>query len=101
MKEAKKARKRNWGGVLLKFSLLCLTLVVLVSLIGRQVQIQEKQNRLAQLEEQLDAQNQKNQELKDSLEKEDGLAEYAERRAREDLDFAKPNEKVFVDMGGE
>ena len=101
MNETKKTRKKNWGGILVKFAVLCFTLAVLVSLIGRQVQIRQKQDHLARLEDQLNAQNLKNQELKNAIDNEDGLAEYAERRAREDLDFAKPHERVFVDMGGE
>jgi hypothetical protein len=32
---------------------------------------------------------------------ENGLGAYAEHRARVDLDYAKPGEKVFIDMGGE
>ena len=28
------------------------------------------------------------------------MAEYAERKARSELDYAKPGERVFVDVGG-
>ena len=81
--------------------MLGLTLVVLLSVVDRQMQIADKREQLETLQTQLDAQNQKNQELRRALEEENGLADYAERRARLDLGYAKPGEKVFIDMGGE
>ena len=84
-----------------KQSVLGLTLVVLLSVVDRQMQIADKREQLETLQTQLDAQNQKNQELRRALEEENGLADYAERRARLDLGYAKPGEKVFIDMGGE
>ena len=45
-------------------------------------------------------QGQDAEEIRNSLEDEDGLAEYAERKARAEMDYAKPEERVFVDVGG-
>ena len=41
----------------------------------------------------------KNEELRGSLEDEAGLRDYAERKARTELNYAMPGERVFVDAG--
>ena len=64
------------------------------------MQIHDKQNTLDALQSQLKTQQIKNEELKNSLEKDEDLADYAEKVARRDLDYAKPGERVFVDVGG-
>ncbi len=98
MQKAKHGTKRR-GGFLVKLAIFCLAAVVLLSLVERQIQIAEKREELAQLEAQLQAQTAKNQELQEVLDN-GGMEEYAEKRARRDLDYAKPNERVFVDVGG-
>ena len=98
MQKAKHGTKRR-GGFLVKLAIFCLAAVVLLSLVERQIQIAEKREELAQLEAQLQAQTAKNQELQEVLDN-GGMEEYAEKRARRDLDYAKPNERVFVNVGG-
>lgn len=88
------------GSFLLKFAVLCFAVFILVSLIGQQFQIMEKQEELQSLQDQLNTQNIRNEEIQNSLENSGGLAEYAERKARSELDYAKPGERVFVDVGG-
>lgn len=97
--KAKKEKLR--GSFLLKLALFCMAAAVLFSIVQRQVQISEKRQQLVELQAQLETQNQKNQELRRSLDDETGLGAYAEHRARVDLDYARPGEKVFIDMGGE
>lgn len=97
--KVKKEKRR--GGFLLKLAMFCMAVVVLFSIVERQVQIAEKRQQLVELQAQLETQNQRNQELRRSLDDENGLGAYAEHRARVDLDYAKPGEKVFIDMGGE
>ena len=41
----------------------------------------------------------KNEDLQASLDNDEGVREYAERRARS-LGYARPNERVYVDVGG-
>lgn len=102
MREAEGTKKESKRGrFILKLAIFCLAGVVLLSIVERQVQIVEKREQLAQLEAQLETQNLRNQELRKSLEDDEGLQDYAERRARQDLDYAKPNERVYIDMGGE
>jgi cell division protein FtsB len=88
------------GSFLLKFAVLCFAVFILVSLIGQQLQIGQKREELQALQEQLETQNVRNEEIQNSLDNSGDLAEYAERRARSDLDYAKPGERVFVDVGG-
>ena len=88
------------GSFLLKFAVLCFAVLLLVSLIGQQMQISQKREELQSLQEQLNTQNVRNEEIQNSLENSGDLAEYAERRARSELDYAKPGERVFVDVGG-
>ena len=97
MQKAK--RPKTKGSVLLKAAVFCLATVVLVSLIERQIQIAGKQEELAQLQAQLEEQTAKNEDLQASLDNDEGVREYAERRARS-LGYARPNERVYVDVGG-
>lgn len=95
----KDKRPKTKGSVLLKAAVFCLAAVVLVSLIERQIQIAGKQEELAQLQAQLEEQTAKNEDLQASLDNDEGVREYAERRARS-LGYARPNERVYVDVGG-
>ncbi len=78
----------------------CLALFVAFILISKQFEIAEKRRTLDGLQAQLDQQTLRNAELQDQLEDSEGLKEYAERKARRDLDYAKPDERIFVDVGG-
>lgn len=93
-----KAPKRKLrGSLLIKIAVLCLTAIALISLMQRQIQIAEKREQLEQLQAQLAMQEMKNSELSSALKDEEGLRQYAEKRAREELDYVKPNERVFID----
>ena len=87
------------GSLLLKFAILCLAVFLVVSLIGQQRQIAEKRETLQSLQAQLTTQDVKNEELRGSMEDEAGLRDYAERKARTELNYAMPGERVFVDAG--
>ena len=88
------------GSFLLKFAVLCFAVFILVSLVGQQFQIMDKRQQLEDLQQKLSTQNARNEEIQNSLENSGGMAEYAERKARSELDYAKPGERVFIDMGG-
>ena len=91
---------RYKGSWILKVAVLCVAAFFLFSWVNQQMQIHDKQNTLDALQSQLKTQQIKNEELKNSLEKDEDLADYAEKVARRDLDYAKPGERVFVDVGG-
>ena len=63
------------------------------------MQLVEKQEQLRVLQGQLEQQDMRNKELRAAMDGEEGLRSYAEKRAREDLDYVRPNERVFVDGG--
>ena len=88
------------GSFLLKFAVLCFAVFILVSLVGQQFQIMEKRQELEDLQQQLSTQNARNEEIQNSLENSGGMDEYAERKARSELEYAKPGKRVYIDVGG-
>ena len=77
-----------------------LTIVIepLLALIYNQVQISAKRQELEAVQTQLAAQEADNEELSRQLEASD--EEIIEQVARDELGYAKPGERVFVDMSG-
>ena len=77
-----------------------LTIVIepLLALIYNQVQISAKRQELEAVQTQLAAQKADNEELSRQLEASD--EEIIEQVARDELGYAKPGERVFVDMSG-
>ncbi len=101
MHEIKTERYR--GFLPLRVALFVVAAAGLVTLIFWQMRIADNRTELDALRAQIAVQNTRNQEIEkrvDSLENSDGLQEYAEEKARKDLDYAKPGERVFVDVGG-
>ena len=101
MVEIKTERYR--GFVPLRIALFLLAGAALVTLIFWQMRIMDKRSELAAIQTQIEIQNARNEEIQKtvgSLENDHGLREYAEQKAREDLDYAKPDERIFVDVGG-
>ncbi len=91
------------GFLPLRLALFVVAAAALVTLVFWQLKIADKKTELESLQTQIAAQDLKNAEIKEavgSLEDEDGLERYAEEEARKDLDYAKPGERVFVDVGG-
>ena len=99
MREVK--TKKYKGSLLLKIAILCFALFMISMLIGQQISIRQKKAELDKLEEALKEQEFINDELRYDLEGEDtGSDEYAEKVARRELDFIKPGERVFYNVGG-
>lgn len=95
----RKRRTRSW---ILRIALLIFAVYIIVSIINQQIQIGRKKQELSAVQQQLTVQNLKNEELKSVLE--NGTAssvDFIERKAREDLGYAKPNERVIVNISGE
>ena len=91
------------GFLPLRVALFLLAGAALVLLLSWQMRISEKRAELETLQMQIVDQNLKNEEIRrtlDALENAEGIQEYAQRRAREDLDYARPGERIFVDVGG-
>ena len=104
---AREKVKSSRVSLLLRIALLllaaALALWMVIWLVIWQVDIHEKQTRLQELNAQIAAQQTRNEEVQksvDALESDEGVRDYVERKAREDLDYGKPGERVFVDVGG-
>ena len=73
---------------------------LVAGLVFNQVDIAAKQKELPDLENQLEQQRQQNDELERVLES-GSDQEIIERVARDKLGYAKPNERVFIDVTGQ
>ena len=97
MKELKKVKSKK--NILIRVALAFLSLYAIVMLINVQIEISEKKSEIAEIEKQIALQQIANQKMKDALENDD--PDYIEQAARNELDYAKPGEKVFVDISGD
>ena len=100
-----KEKKRPRASLLLKIAIAAFSLYMVAALVNQQIQINAKTSQLNEIQRQLEEQNVKNEELERVLSDEgsagDGYDDaYIERYAREELDFAKPGERVFVNVAG-
>ena len=95
-------KKKVKGSFLLRLSILCLAVYVAAALINQQIQINQKKSELENLQNQIQVQEVENEELRQSIDatEKDG-SEYAKKVAREELDYAKTGERVFVIISGE
>ena len=92
--------KKNFRGLMLKLVLAAIALYLVASFVGGQIQLSAKQRELNELTAKVEMQAQENRELERMMEEDDDAA-YIERMAREKLGYAKPHERVFVDLTGE
>ncbi|WP_101696464.1 FtsB family cell division protein [Clostridium minihomine] len=93
--------KKQKKSFLLRFAIFSFAAYITVALINQQIQISEKKRQLEELKQQIQIQEIKNEDLKHSLASGDTVdEEYIERVAREGLDYAKPGERVFVNIAG-
>ena len=93
--------KRRKRSIILRIALLAFAVYIVASIVNQQIQIGQKKQELSMVSQQLNAQNLKNEELKTALET--GTTdsdEFIERKAREELNYVKPNERVFVNIAG-
>ena len=99
MQKKKRAKRIPFSSLAVRLGL-CLTCVYLaVTLISSQVEIVAKRRQLENLSQQIQTQTAENTEVQRMLEADDE-AKYYERVARDKLGYARPDERVFVDMSG-
>ena len=102
MKVIEGKKKRRKGKIVLYIAIAAFLIYAVVFFIAQQVQIGQKQQELAVLNEKLSTQTQQNDELKAAMES--GVtdnSDYIERLARKNLDFAKPGERICVNISGD
>lgn len=94
-----KRRRRSW---ILRIALFAFAMYIIVSIVNQQIQIGHKKQELSVIQQQLTVQNLKNEELKSVIENgSTDSDEFIDRKAREELNYAKPNERIFVNISGE
>lgn len=99
----KSKNKVNWLFCLLAA---VITLYVVFMIVEQHIQINNARTELAQLEDNIFTQEQTNAELKkvaDAVQNndEEAFAGYVEKIAREDLDYVKNGEVVYVNIAGD
>ncbi len=96
-----KKKKTNW---ILSIGVIAFVIAIAVMIVDQHVRITESRRQLAELQEQVNLQAIKNEELKDvaeAVEKEDfdKYSDYIEKRARI-YGFTKDGEVVFINIAG-
>ena len=99
-KKQQKKGKNRLRGLLVKLALAGVAVYLVASFVGGQIQLSTKQRELAVLTTQVELQAEDNKELVRMMDA-DSDAAYIERMAREKLGYARPHERVFVDLTGE
>ena len=97
MREIKAAKSKK--SALIRIALVLFCLYAVVMWIHVQLEISEKESQIADTKSQIEAQKSTNEKMKNALENED--PDYIEQAIRNELDYAKPGEKVFIDISGE
>lgn len=92
--------KKGLRSLLLKLGAVCIAVYLVASFVGGQMKLAQKQRELQALETHLQNQVEENRELERLMESDDDAA-YIERMAREKLGYARPHERIFVDLTGE
>ncbi len=100
----KESRKSPHG---LKYILLCVVVLIfavysVVTLVDLYSQIGEKKSELDAINDEITIQEIKNEEINDLYNSSDEeFSKYVEQIAREDLDYIKQGERVFVNVAGD
>ncbi|MVB10342.1 Septum formation initiator [Caprobacter fermentans] len=86
---------------LLRLAVFIFGAYMLVALVNQQIEIQGKRQELTAAKQQIQIQEIKNDDLKQAFSTgADDERDYMERKAREELNYAKPGERVFVNIAG-
>ena len=94
-------QKKQKGSFLLRTAIFSFAVYFIVALVNQQVQISQKREELALINQQIQIQEIKNEDIKHALSTGTSQnSDYIERVARENLHFAKPGERVFVNIAG-
>ncbi|HEX3038303.1 MAG TPA: septum formation initiator family protein [Oscillospiraceae bacterium] len=94
-------KKKQKSSILLRIAIFAFAAYFVVALINQQVQISDKRQQLRAVQQQLHVQELKNDDIKHALSTgANQNSDYIERVARQELDYAKPGERVFVNISG-
>ncbi|MGN1112685.1 MAG: septum formation initiator family protein [Acutalibacteraceae bacterium] len=100
LEPTKKPKKKR--SIVLGVLLVLFAAYAVVTLISQQIQINQKQSELSELEDKILIQEVKNGEVEKVYNSDDKEnEEYIRRIAREELGYAEPDERVFINIAGE
>ena len=100
MKLIKNKKKKN--SFLLRIAVLAFAVYIVTAFVSQQMQISEKQQQLATMQKQIEVQQLQNDDIRHALSSGKVASDdYIERVARENLDYAKSGERVFVNIAGD
>jgi len=86
---------------LLRLAVFAFAAYMLVSLVNQQIEVQKERRELETVKQQIQIQEIQNEDLKHAFSSgANNKSDYIERKAREELDYAKPGERVFVNIAG-
>ena len=92
-------KKGGFSSLVLRLGLVALAAYLVVGMVFNQVEIAAKRQQLEAVQQQLEALPAQNDEVRRVLQP-GPEGKIVERGARDQLGYAKPNERVFVDMTG-
>ena len=88
--------------MLLSLAAVAFLIYAMISIMGIQSQIRERKAQLEELQEQITVQEIKNEEIQKLYESTGSdFSALAEQIARDDLDYIKEGERVFVNVSGD
>lgn len=87
--------------LLLRAAIFIFAAYTMILLVNQQMEIQDKRRQLTEIRQQIQIQEIKNEDLKHALSAgTGGNSDYIEREARKGLNYAKPGERVFINIAG-
>ena len=95
-----KKKRTSVGSLAIRLTVITVSAYLLVSLVSGQLQVSQKRAQLDELSAKVETLAQQNAELERLMSTDDENA-YIERMAREKLGFARPEERIFVDISGQ
>ncbi len=102
MKKNKRSIKQRNINIIISLSLILFAFYAVVTLVNQQIEITEKREQLEALQDEIVIQEVKNDEMKNVYELDDDENDaYIERVAREEFDYSKQGERVFINIAGE
>ena len=94
-------KKKQKGSFFLRTAVFAFAMYIVVALVQQQLLISQKRQELATVKQQIQVQEVKIEDIKHALSANTNEnSDYIERVARESLNFAKPGERVFVNIAG-
>lgn len=90
--------KKRRKSLILKLAVFAFAIYIAATLVGQVMRIRQSSMELASLKAQIAEQDKENAETQRTLSEND--EQFMESVARNDLGYAKPNERIFVDASG-